>query len=231
VKELSKSEECKKESPQRRVAGFATRTQWREWLTRHFDSETEIWLVFPSKASGEASISYNDAVEEALCFGWIDGRAGTLDSSHSLRRFTPRRKGSSYSRPNIERLLWLEKHGMIHPKIRESVLPVITSEYVFPDDIIAEIRRNPDAWHNYELFPDSYKRIRVAYIDAARKRPEEFRKRMANFISKTVRNSVVAGYGGIEKYYASEVPEVLEASEFPENRETLSQKTAATILI
>ena len=83
------------------------RQQWRSWLAEHFETEAEIWLVFPVKASGESGVSYNDAVEEALCFGWIDSTAGTLDEKHQLRHFTPRRKGSAYSRPNIERLIWL----------------------------------------------------------------------------------------------------------------------------
>ena len=135
--------------------------------------------MFPSKDAGEKGVSYNDAVEEALCFGWIDGRAGTLDEQHQLRRFTPRRKGSSYSQPNIERLIRLDAQGLIHPKIRQ----------------------DEAAWKNYLAFTESYKRIRVAYIDAARKRPAEFEKRLANFIRKTRENKLIIGYGGIEKYY------------------------------
>jgi Uncharacterized protein conserved in bacteria len=181
---------------------YATdRAQWRKWLEEHFESEQEIWFVFPTLASGEAGVSYNDAVEEALCFGWIDGQAGTLDSTHALRRFTPRRKGSSYSRPNIERLIWLEENGLIYPKVREAVLPLIREPYVFPEDILNEIKKDPAAWTNYEQFSAPYKRIRVAYIDAARKRPAEFRKRLENFISKTAENKLITGYGGIEKYY------------------------------
>ena len=77
------------------------RAQWREWLSANFETESEIWFVFPIKASGECSVTYNDAVEEALCFGWIDGQAAALDETHQARRFTPRRKGSGYSQPNI----------------------------------------------------------------------------------------------------------------------------------
>ena len=95
--------------------------------------------MFPKKASGEKSLSYNDAVEEALCFGWIDGRAGTLDDLHQIRRFTPRRKGSGYSQPNIERLIWLDAHGLMHPKIREAVLPIIRVPFVFPEDILTTL--------------------------------------------------------------------------------------------
>lgn len=177
------------------------RAEWRQWLNEHFETEKEIWFVFPSKAAGEQSISYNDAVEEALCFGWIDGQAGTLDNTHGIRRFTPRREGSPYSRPNIERLIWLDGQGMIHPKVRPLVLPIINEPYIFPEDILAEIKKDPETWANFERFSDSYRRIRVAYIDAARKRPDEFRKRLANFIGKTKANKLIKGYGGIEKYY------------------------------
>jgi GrpB-like predicted nucleotidyltransferase (UPF0157 family) len=180
---------------------FADRSEWRDWLSAHFETESEVWFVFPSKASGETGVSYNDAVEEALCFGWIDGRAGTLDETHQLRRFTPRRKGSAYSQPNIERLIWLEERSMIHPKIRESVLPVIEAPFNFPADIISALKEDGEVWKNYKQFTEPYKRIRVAYIEAARKRPEEFEKRLRSFIDKTRRVKLIRGYGGVEKYY------------------------------
>ena len=177
------------------------RGEWREYLAQRFEESNEIWFVFPVKASGEPALSYNDAVEEALCFGWIDGRAGTLDSMHQIRRFTPRRKGSPYSRPNIERLIWLDSRGMIHPKVRESVLPVINAAYVFPLDILDAIRKDETAWKNFNGFSEPYKRIRVAYIDAARKRPAEFEKRLNGFIAKTRAGKLISGYGGVDKYY------------------------------
>ncbi len=177
------------------------RAEWRKWLSEHFEKEQEIWFVFPSKASGERSILYNDAVEEALCFGWIDGRAGTLDETHQIRRFTPRRKGSPYSQPNIERLMWLSERDMIHPKLKEEVKKVISVPFVFPEDIIDAIKKEEKAWANYLRFSEPYKRIRIAYIDAARKRPEEFTKRLNSFIKKTAASKMIMGYGGVEKYY------------------------------
>lgn len=179
------------------------RNEWRKYLSEHFETAEEVWLVFPTKDSGEEGLTYNDAVEEALCFGWIDSTNRNLDPTHCIRRFSPRRKGSSYSRPNIERLIWLDARGMIHPKIREGVLPVIEAPFVFPEDILDALRKDGDVWANYERFPDSYKRIRIAYIDAARNRPEEFRKRLDSFIEKTRRNQLITGYGGIDKYYGS----------------------------
>lgn len=177
------------------------RNEWREHLAKHFEKATEIWFVFPTLSAGEDSLSYNDAVEEALCFGWIDSTNRRLDDTHCARRFTPRKTGSSYSQPNIERLIWLDAHHMIHPKIRESVLPVIQAPFVFPPDVIDALRQDEIVWKNYQRFSDPYKRIRIAYIEAARKRPEEFQKRLHSFIEKTRRNKLIKGYGGIEKYY------------------------------
>ena len=176
------------------------RKVWRKWLSDNYQKATEVWFVFPMLASKEKRLSYNDAVEEALCFGWIDSTIRNIDSLHRAQRFTPRKKGSTYSRPNIERLIWLESQGMIIPEIREDVLEVINTPYQFPKDILDSIKKDNVAWNNYLIFPDSYKRIRVAYIDAARKRPLEFQKRLYNFISKSRDNKLI-GYGGIDKYY------------------------------
>ena len=189
------------EKTEKKIVFCTDRKEWRKWLSEHFETEDEVWFVFPTVASGEQGVSYNDAVEEALCFGWIDGRAGTLDATHQLRRFTPRRKGSGYSQPNIERLIWLNEQGWIHPKIRPAVEELIHTPFIFPEDILEEIQKDPEAWAHYQAFAEPYKRIRIAYIDAARKRPEEFRKRLANFIAKTRENKRIIGYGGIEKYY------------------------------
>ncbi len=174
---------------------------WRKWLSEHFESESEIWFVFPVKEAGEESLSYNDAVEEALCFGWIDSTIKYIDPLHRAQHFTPRRKGSRYSQPNIERLKWLDEQGLIHPGVREKLKDILDVEFVFPQDIIDAIREDEIAWKNYETLSGSYKRIRIAYIDAARKRPEEFQKRLANFIRKTHDKKLIRGYGGVEKYY------------------------------
>ena len=177
------------------------RAEWRKFLEDHFESSTEIWFVFPLKASGEKALSYNDAVEEALCFGWIDSTNRRIDELHRAQRFTPRRKGSPYSQPNIERLIWLDARGLIHPKIRESILPVIEAPFVFPPDILELLRQDETVWENYCRFSEPYRRIRIAYIEAARNRPEEFQKRLNSFLEKTRRNKLIMGYGGIKKYY------------------------------
>ena len=181
------------------------RKDFREWLALHADSESECWVELKrGKPVEDDKFYYLDAVEEALCFGWIDGRAGSLDERHHIRRFTPRRKGSRYSRPNIERLLKLDAAGLIHPRVRESVLPIICAPFVYPADILDALKADETVWEHYQNFPEAYRRIRVAYIDAARKRPAEFQKRLASFIEKTRRNQLIRGYGGIGAYYTEE---------------------------
>jgi uncharacterized protein YdeI (YjbR/CyaY-like superfamily) len=187
----------KKES----MLSIKTRIEWRNWLEENFNIEKEVWLVYAKKSTGKQRIQYNDAVEEALCFGWIDSTNKTLDIDHTIQRFTPRKTKSNYSQPNIERLKWLAENNLIHRSFLKNVQEIISKEYVFPKDILNEIKKDKTAWNNYLKFSESYKRIRIAYIDSARKRPEEFTKRLTNFIQKTRANKLIAGFGGIDKYY------------------------------
>ena len=183
------------------ILNIKTRTEWRNWLQMNFNIESEIWLVYAKKSTGEQRIQYNDAVEEALCFGWIDSTNKTLDKDHTIQRFTPRKTKSKYSQPNIERLKWLAENNLIHHSFLRTVQEIISQEFNFPKDILDEIKRDKPAWNNYIKFSEPYKRVRIAYIDIARKRPEEFTKRLTNFIRKTRDNKLIPGFGGIDKYY------------------------------
>jgi uncharacterized protein YdeI (YjbR/CyaY-like superfamily) len=176
------------------------RKDWRMWLQNHFQSENEIWLVFPRKHTGKPSIVYNDAVEEALCFGWIDSIRKKLDDDHSAQRFSPRKARSNWSQPNIERLRWLLDNDLVHESFIAQYRQVAAAEFEFPQDILKRIQQNEKAWQNYENFSPAYKRIRIAYIESARGRLDQFEKRLNNFIAKTGAGKMI-GYGGIEKYY------------------------------
>lgn len=176
------------------------RKEWRYWLNKNFDKEDEIWLIYPHKSSGKPRIRYNDAVEEALCFGWIDSTGKTFDKESMMQRFSPRNPKSSYSQANKERLKWLLKKNLIHPSFHDHIKKVLEKKFEFPPDILQAIKENKIAWKNYIKYSPAYKRIRIAYIDAARNRPNEFKKRLNNFIKKTEKNKQF-GFGGIEKYY------------------------------
>lgn len=180
---------------------FEHRTEWRKWLTDNFEIANDIWFVFPSKSSGKKSITYNDAVEEALCFGWIDSTIKALDEEHKIQHFTPRNPKSTYSQANKERLKWLLENKMIHSKFEDIIRNVLAEPFVFPNDIIGRLKEDKTTWEYYQHFSDAYKSIRIAYIEAARKRPEEFEKRLNNFINKTKENKMIKGFGGIDKYY------------------------------
>ena len=182
----------------------SSRSEWREWLQENFRTEKEVWLVFPLQSAGEKCLAYNDAVEEALCFGWIDGQAGKLDEFHQIRRFTVRRKNSPYSQLNIERLIWLYEHDMIHPDCVSAIREIVKRPFAYPSDILDAIRADGKAWQYFSCFPESYKRIRVAHIEAARQNPDEFRKRLEYFIRKTHEGRRIMGYGSPAKYYGSD---------------------------
>jgi len=184
-----------------KIEYFENRKDWRKWLSDNFDATDEIWFVFPNKSSGKKSITYNDAVEEALCFDWIDSTIKAFDKEHKIQRFTPRNPKSTYSQSNKERLKWLLENHLIHPKFEEKIKKVLAEPFIFPNDILDKLKENKTVWKNYQNFSDSYKRIRIAYIEAARIRLEEFEKRLNHFINKTKENKTIKGFGGIEKYY------------------------------
>ncbi len=176
------------------------RADWRKWLRQHYKTEKEIWLVYPKKTTGKPRIEYNDAVEEALCFGWIDSLVKKLDEGRTVQRFSPRKPKAKYSQANIERLRTLVAKKKVVKEVAETLGNVLNEKFVIPLDILKAIRANKEAWKNFQTFSDSYKRIRIAFIDGARKRPAEFRKRLRYFIEMTEKNKMF-GFGGIEKHY------------------------------
>lgn len=179
---------------------ITNRKDWRDWLKKNYKSEPEIWLVYPKKATGKPRIEYNDAVEEALCFGWIDSIIKTLDDEHTVQRFSPRKPKAKYSQANIERLRTLMAQKKVVNEVADTLGGILNTEFVIPVDILSALKENKRAWANFKNLSDSYIRIRVAYIDAARKRPGEFEKRLRHFIRMTEQNKLI-GFGGIDKHY------------------------------
>jgi uncharacterized protein YdeI (YjbR/CyaY-like superfamily) len=179
---------------------ITNRKAWRDWLKKNYKAEKEIWLVYPKKATGKPRIEYNDAVEEALCFGWIDSLVKKLDDEHTVQRFSPRKPKAKYSQANIERLRNLVAKKKVIKEVDETLGDILNEEFVIPSDILKAIKDNKEAWKNYQKFSASYIRIRIAFIDGARKRPEEFKKRLRHFIEMTEKNKMF-GFGGIEKHY------------------------------
>jgi len=176
------------------------RKEWRQWLRKNYKTEKDIWLIYYNKESGKPRIPYNDAVEEALCFGWIDSTAKKIDKERFAQRFSPRNPKSTYSQANKERLKKLLKQKKVIAPVRKKVAHLFSESFKIPADILKEIKKNKDAWKNFQKFSDSYIRIRIAYLDGSRRRPEEFKKRLNYFIKMTAANKLF-GLKGIEKYY------------------------------
>ena len=176
------------------------RKDWRKWLRKHYSSEKEIWLVYNKKHTGKPRIAYNDAVEEALCFGWIDSIAKSLDHERTAQRFSPRRSNSPYSPANKERLRKLLKQRKVIKEVRESLGSILEDDFAIPRDILKAIEANEQAWEHFQGFSDAYKRIRIGFIEGARDRPAEFEKRLRYFIRMTEKNKMY-GFGGIEKHF------------------------------
>ena len=175
------------------------RDDWRAWLEKNSHSEKEVWLVYYRKEAEKPRIPYNDAVEEALCFGWIDSINKKLDEERNVQRFSPRRPKSEYSQTNKERLKRLIEQGKVIPAVQDSLVDIDLDKFEYPPDIMRAIRENARVWENFQKYSGAYQRIRVAYIDNGRKRPGEFEKRLKHFIRKTEHDKQ---YGfGIEDYY------------------------------
>jgi uncharacterized protein YdeI (YjbR/CyaY-like superfamily) len=178
----------------------ADRIAWRDWLRAHYRSEAEIWLVYYKKRSGKARIEYNAAVEEALCFGWIDGTVRSLDAEKFAQRFSPRRPKTPYSQANKERMRRLIARRKVVAGVRRAFLEQDDGGFTIPEDILREMKARPAIWKNFKKFSPAYIRIRIAFIEGARNRPAEFAKRKRYFLEMTEKNKLF-GYGGIEKYY------------------------------
>jgi uncharacterized protein YdeI (YjbR/CyaY-like superfamily) len=175
------------------------RVDWRNWLATHHRSAQEIWLVYYRKETGKPRLPYNDAVEEALCFGWIDSIVKNLDNERNVQRFSPRKPQSQYSQTNKERLKRLIQQNKVIPTVRDSLAELDLDTFEYPVDILNALRANQRAWENFQKYSGAYQRIRIAYIDSGRNRPGEFEKRLHHFIHKTEQDQQ---YGfGIEDYY------------------------------
>jgi uncharacterized protein YdeI (YjbR/CyaY-like superfamily) len=161
-----------------------TRAQWHAWLEKHHPSASEIWLVFHKQHTGKTSIDYEAAVEEALCFGWIDSLVRRLDADRFARKFTPRKPDSRWSDLNRRRYAALAKRGLLREGGRINS-PAGKRAYTLrqrrplnaavPAYIERAFKANAAAWRFFATLAPSYRRAYVGWIDAAKR--EETRER------------------------------------------------------
>jgi uncharacterized protein YdeI (YjbR/CyaY-like superfamily) len=174
-----------------------TRKEWRSWLAKNHDKEKEIWLVYYRKSSGKKRIPYDSAVEEALCYGWIDSILKSIDKEKFAQRFTPRKPNSNLSELNkerIRRLIKKKKMTSIGLKAIKHVFDKpkhMNEELIIAPDILKALKSNKNAWNNFQNYSEGYKKVRIGYIEHLRNRKELFDKSLNYFIKMTAKNKQI----------------------------------------
>jgi len=175
---------------------FSNRDDWRFWLEDNYLSKSEVWLLYYKKHTAKPRIPYDDAVEEAICFGWIDSIVKSIDETSYCQRFTPRRKKSKWSELNIARAKKMISQGRMTEKglekYRETekdpsliiVQDKTIQAYLLPDDIEKALKKDRKAWKFFNSSTESYRRMCVSWIIAA-KRNETRQRRIEELVEKS----------------------------------------------
>ncbi|MBQ3446722.1 MAG: YdeI/OmpD-associated family protein [Synergistaceae bacterium] len=168
-----------------KILDCISRYDFRKWLEDNHDTACECWLVVKRGKSESSQLRYIDAVEEALCFGWIDSIRKTISNGITAQRFTPRRHGSRWSELNKERCRRLERLGMM-TDARLKVLPDMSeSSFKIDRDILTALQEDLGTWENFLRFPELYRRVRVDTIQRDRRDTEIFCRRLARLVENT----------------------------------------------
>jgi uncharacterized protein YdeI (YjbR/CyaY-like superfamily) len=172
---------------------FATPTDFRAWLEKHHENTREQWVGFYRKRSGRASITWPESVDEALCFGWIDGLRKGIDEQCYKIRFSPRKATSNWSAINIGRAQELAGQGRMHPaglKAFDRRVPEKSGIYAYENRQSAvltnaaekQFRSHPAAWRFFQGQPASYRKTAIWWVVSA-KRTETEQKRLETLIA------------------------------------------------
>ena len=172
------------------------RNDWRAWLKKNHATKKEVWLVYYKKHTGRPGITYDDGVEEALCFGWIDSIVKRLDDEKFARKFTPRRDGSNWSELNRKRARRMIRQGKMtetglarFKEVDRKSLKTKTSKrrLVVPPDVKKALASNKKAWKKFGEFAPSYKKQYIGWITEA-KRKETREKRIRQTVRRAAQN-------------------------------------------
>jgi uncharacterized protein YdeI (YjbR/CyaY-like superfamily) len=160
---------------------FISRSEWRSWLQKNHGRTKEAWLVHYKKTSGRCNITYDEAVEEALCFGWIDGKKKTIDQERYAFRFTPRGAHSAWSALNIRRAKSLIRAGKMtgaglnaFQNHKQRRVPPLPEE--LPAKLAETFKSDTTAWQNFLAFPPGYQRLCVGWVASAKREETQLRR-------------------------------------------------------
>lgn len=183
---------------ERREILFRNRNEWRKWLRDNHSTESEIWLVYYKAHIQKEAIRYEEAVEEALCFGWIDSQVRRIDDEKYMQRYTPRRDDSNWSASNKARVKKLIQQGLMTQAGLEKIeiarrnnawdrLTEIEEEIHIPDDLEAAFSVNPTAKENYNNLAPSHKKQYLWWLKSA-KRAATRKKRIREIVARMEAN-------------------------------------------
>lgn len=163
-----------------------SREELRGWLEKKHKTEPECWVVVKrGRPKNDGTFWYIDAVEEAMCFGWIDSTTKTISEGVTAQKLAPRKPKSLWSELNKERCRRMERLGLMTDAGR-AVLPDMTDAgFVIDDEILKALKSDPIVWENFNKFPVLYQRVRIDTIQIKKKQPELFASRLEKFISNT----------------------------------------------
>ncbi len=171
----------------------ANRATWRKWLLKNHKKEKEIWLVYFKKTTGKKTLSYEDAVEEALCFGWIDSTIRTIDKEKYAQRFSPRNQKAPLSPLNKDRVLRLTKARKMTKGGLEKIKHLLkkTGPKSETKNVLQKIKNNKIVWKNFRHFPSDYQNLVIDWVADTQKKPLEIRKRLNHLIQMTIKGKKV----------------------------------------
>lgn len=162
------------------------RDELRLWLTENYSKEKECWVVVKrGRPQNNNVFWYIDAVEEAMCFGWIDSTEKRLNNGVTAQRLAPRKKNSLWSELNKERCRRLEKLGLMTDAGRAVLPDMSPSSFIIDIDILKALQADLTVWENFLNFPPLYRRVRIDTIQIKKKQPELFQSRLQKFIENT----------------------------------------------
>jgi uncharacterized protein YdeI (YjbR/CyaY-like superfamily) len=162
------------------------RDELRQWLVENYDKAKECWVVVKrGRPIDDGTFWYIDAVEEAMCFGWIDSTTKKMDNGITAQRLVPRRKDSLWSELNKERCRRMERLDRMTDAGRAVVPDLSTDSFVIDSDILTALQANKEVWANFQKFPPLYQRVRIDTIQIKRKQPELFKSRLQKLIDHT----------------------------------------------
>ena len=170
----------------RNLLDAQNRDELRKWLQEHYSTETECWVIVKrSRPKDDDTFWYIDAVEEAMCFGWIDSTTKKLNSGETAQKLAPRRKGSVWSELNKERCRRMEKMGRMTDAGRAALPDMSLSNFKIDEEILKELQADTKVWENFLKFPPLYQRVRIDTIQIKKKQPELFQSRLQKLIENT----------------------------------------------